>query len=82
MGYTVPELLPFVVTTGVGVLGGSAVPRLRSGSGDDDGVTGAPASASEVAGLDGNPHTGRPFRSPSALHRTDTGGLLHPRTTA
>lgn len=68
LGYQVPDLLPFVVTTGLGVLGGTAVPRSSTASTEDDGPgTGGPASGSRV---------------PTALVRQDTGELLHPRRAA
>lgn len=84
LGYQVPDLLPFVVTTGVGVLGGSAVPRLRPSTGDGgdggDPVTGAPASGSELAAASIRANARN--NGPSALHRTDTGARLHPRKAA
>lgn len=65
LGYQVPEMLPFVVTAGLGVLGGTAVPRSTAGNDTDDTPRGgAPAPS---------------LRVPTALVRKDTGKLLHPR---
>jgi hypothetical protein len=71
LGLDVPDVLGLVVTGALGILGGATLPRSSTGassSTDDDGGTGAPASAYGTA--------------PSALVRRDTGNLLHPRAAA
>lgn len=83
LGYAVPELLPFVVTAGVGMLGGAAVPRSSTSSGTGDGpVTGAPASASvpTMTPMERHAHGANRSAGPTALVRRDTGNLLHPRS--
>lgn len=79
LGYQVPELLPFVVTAGVGVLGGAAVPRSTSSGSDGGPGNGVPASGSVPT--DGV-MTAELRHRPTALHRVDTGKLLHPRGAA
>lgn len=62
MGVPVPELLGYAVTTGLGGLVGSLLPR-----------TPADPPAADP---------GPSYPVPTALVRTDTGNLLHPRVAA